>query len=205
MVINLYHQGPLYKVRHQDRQVITVVQESFLTAPAEVIRALVEIGLDPSNREIRSVLRDYSLTKEYQRIRERLEYLGVPPGSYAAGAVHHLEQSFHRVNQTYFQGGMQKPHLVWSQRLTHRKFGHYQWDTDTVLVSSSLDDPYVPKMVVDYVIYHELLHKKIGVKRTNQNRIAHSREFRKQEEQFHQIKKARQILNKLSNKRARFR
>jgi hypothetical protein len=205
VLIRLYHQGSLYKVRHQGRQVEMVAQESFLTAPDEILEALVEIALVPSNKEARTLLQDYSFTKEYQKVRETLEYLGIPEDSYAAGKAHHLKDSFTRVNQTYFEGMLAKPHLVWNQRLTHRKFGHFQWDTDTVMVSSTLDDLRVPEMVVDYVIFHELLHKKIGTKRTNQNRIAHTREFRKEEEQFHQLKKARQFLNKLSTKRARFR
>ena len=87
--------------------------------------------------------------------------------------------------------------------MTHRKFGHYQWDTDTVMVSSSLDRPSIPEMVVDFVIYHELLHKKIGAKQANQNRIAHTREFREAEAEFLHGDKARRILNRLSRKRAR--
>jgi hypothetical protein len=201
--IKLYHQGSLYKVQQKGKYLDMVAQESFLTAPDEILEALVNVALDPSNLPERKALRDYAFSEEYQKIRKKLEYLGIPAGSFAIGDVHHLENCFHRVNQEYFQGRMDKPHLVWSQRLTHRKFGHYQWETDTVMVSRSLDDQRIPEMVVDFVIYHELLHKKIGFKQTNQNRIAHSPEFRLAEEQFQNVKEARHYLNHLSKKKAR--
>jgi hypothetical protein len=197
---SLYHQGSLYKVHHQQNQITFIAQESFLTAPDRILQALIEVALDPASKDSRTVLRDYTFSKEYRRIRTHLEYLGVPPGSFSAGSVHHLEDSFHRVNQTYFQGRMPQPHLVWSQRVTHRKFGHYQWDTDTVMVSKTLDKKHTPEMVVDFIIYHELLHKRIGTRKDNQNRMAHTREFRDAEERFINAEKAKQYLNRIARK-----
>ena len=201
--VALYHQGSLYKVRQRGNQIEMIAQESFLAAPDSILIALLEVALDPTSRAARTTLRDYTFTGEYQKVRESLEYLGVPPSSFSAGRVHNLNQSFHRVNQQYFQGKLAQPHLTWNNRLTHRKFGHYQWDTDTVMVSSSLDQERVPAMVVDFVIYHELLHKKLGARRVKQNRIAHSQEFRKAENQFTQAEKARQLLNRITRKRGR--
>lgn len=197
----LYHQSPLYKVNQQGKQRKIIVQESFLTAPDRIIKGLIEVALESPAKEARSALRDYTYTKEYQEIRTRLEYLTVPTGSFSAGEFHHLEQSFQRVNQTYFQGNLPQPHLVWSRRLTQRKFGHYQWDTDTVMVSSTLDQKGVPELAVDFVIYHELLHKKLGAKRAKQNRMAHTRAFREAESQFAQAEHAKELLNRLSRKR----
>lgn len=201
----MYHQGSLYKVHHNGDQVEMTAQESFLTAPDRILRSLINVALDPSATDDRKELRDYTFSKEYQQARIKLEYLGVPAGSFSSGKVHHLGQSFQRVNQEYFQGKLAQPHLAWSGRLTHRKFGHYQWDTDTVVVSSSLDQAKVPVMVVDFVIYHELLHKKMGAKLTSQSRIAHTRQFREAEGKFKDVDKARQYLNRIAKKRARSR
>lgn len=200
LAFSLYHQGSLYKISHHEGLRKIVVQESFLTATDRTIQDLLEVTRDPSSTEARTRLRDYTFSKEYRKYRERLEYLGIPPGSLSAGRVHHLEQSFSRVNQEYFQGKMAQPHLVWNNRLTRRKFGHYQWDTDTIMVSSSLDQNRVPEMVVDFVMYHELLHKKLGAKLAKQNRIAHTPQFRKKENEFKDVEKARQRLNRLARK-----
>ncbi len=200
---SLYHIGSLYKLHQQGGQVIITAQESFLRAPDRILQALVGIALDPSGKNDRTLLRDYAFSKEYRQVRKELEYLGIPQGSFAAGKIHNLEESFLRVNQTYFQGKIAQPRLVWNRMQTYRKFGHYQWDTDTVMVSRSLDQARVPETVVDYVVYHELLHKIIGAKQANQNRIVHTREFREAEGQFIQIDKARQFLNRIAKKRAR--
>jgi predicted SprT family Zn-dependent metalloprotease len=202
--VALYHQGSLYKVRQRGNQTEMIAQESFLAAPDSILFALLEVAQDPTSRDARAILRDYTYSGKYQRVRERLEYLGVPPGSFSAGRVHNLDQSFQRINQQYFQGKLAQPHLIWNKRLTHRKFGHYQWDTDTVMVSSSLDRERVPAMVVDFVVYHELLHKKLGARRAKQNRIAHSREFRDAENQFAQVEKARQLLNRIARRGVKF-
>ena len=199
----LYHMGSLYKLRHHEGLLEMTAQESFFTAPDRMIKNLVDVALDPSSKESRHALQEYTFSKEYQLVREKLEYLGIPRGSFASGNMHHLEASFQRVNLTYFGGKLDQPHLVWSRRLTHRKFGHYQWDTDTVMVSSSLDQESIPEMVVDFVVYHELLHKKLGARQANQNRIAHTQEFREAEGKFLQVDKARKHLNRLARKRAR--
>jgi hypothetical protein len=189
---SLYHLGSLYKVNHKAGIISN-----------RIFPSLVAIAQNPSSKDDRGQLREYTYTKEYQQVRKRLEYLGILPGSFSAGKVHQLEESFHRVNRDYFQGKMTQPQLVWNRQQTHRKFGHYQWDTDTVMVSSSLDRIRVAEWVIDYVVYHELLHKKMGAKKVNQNRIAHSRKFKEAENQFKDIKKARQFLIRIAKKRAR--
>ncbi len=50
-----------------------------------------------------------------------------------------------------------------------------------VMLSVSLDDPSVPAFVVDFVMYHELLHKKHGVTLANGRRMAHTPAFRADE------------------------
>ena len=202
LAATLYHQGPLFKVHQQEEQRKIIVQESFLRAPDRILKALLDVAFDPSSKAARIAIQDYTYTKEYQRIRTRLEYCTVPPGSFSAGQFHHLGQCFQRVNQKYFQGNIHQPHLVWGGRMTQRKFGHYQWDTDTVMVSSSLDQEWVPEMVVDFVIYHELLHKKLGTKRVKHNRMAHTKAFREAEKQFDQAEKAQQLLNRIARKNA---
>ena len=74
--------------------------------------------------------------------------------------------------------------LRWNRVPTARKFGHYESARDTVMLSVSLDDPAVLDQVVDYVMYHELLHKKHGVKLANGRRMAHTPDFRKDDQSF---------------------
>ncbi len=169
-------------------------------APDRVFLALLETALQPSSESSRRIIRKYASGKQYKIIRESLEYLSILPGSFSAGKHHDLEKSFYRVNQYLFSDKLIKPHLVWNNRLTRRKFGHYQEDTNTVMVSISLDHPRVPEYVIDYVMYHELLHQKLGARLKNDRRYTHTPEFKKKELDFPQIAEAQQFLNKLSRR-----
>ena len=64
---------------------------------------------------------------------------------------------------------IQRPGLVWSRQLTGRKFGHYDFIQDTVMLSRTLDHHDVPALLVDYIMYHELLHKKHGIRWVNES------------------------------------
>ena len=196
----LYHIGPLYKIREQNKTIEIVAQESFLYAPDRVFLALLDTALQPSSESSRQIIREYASGKQYKIIRESLEYLSIPPGSFSTGKHHDLKKSFNRVNQYLFSDKLIKPHLVWNNRLTRRKFGHYQEDTNTVMVSISLDHPRVPEYVIDYVMYHELLHQKLGARLRHNRRYTHTPEFKKKELDFPRIKEAQKFLNKLSRR-----
>ena len=91
-----------------------------------------------------------------------------------------LLDSFNRVNEEYFEGGVSRPNLVWGSS-SLSKLGHYEFTTDTVLISSVLRNQSV---LLDYVMYHELLHKKLGFKRGGKRLFHHSKEFREEEAKF---------------------
>jgi len=133
----------------------------------------------------------------YQDLATELEALG---GIVEAtrGAFYDLAQSFDRVNTRYFGGTMERPRLTWSRSFTGRKFGHYDHLKDLVMVSSTLDQARVPEFVVDYLMFHELLHKKHGVRWVNGRGYAHTRDFYAEERQFPQYDEADAWLTKLA-------
>ena len=114
------------------------------------------------------------------------------------GMHRNLAESFERVNDSYFNGSMSCPRLVWSHTFTFRKFGHYDQTHNTVMVSMSLDRNDVPEYVVDFIVYHELLHKKLGSRWSNGRNFSHTSDFLRKEKQFQQYHKSRTVLNKLS-------
>jgi hypothetical protein len=116
-----------------------------------------------------------------------------------AGAFHDLAASFDRVNAAYFAGQMPRPRITWSRTFTTRKFGHYDHVRDWVMISSSLDRPDVPAFVVDYLMFHELLHKKHGVRWVNGRGHAHTSAFNEDERRFPQYDQADAWLKKLAN------
>ncbi|MCD6426040.1 MAG: hypothetical protein J7L35_11130 [Anaerolineales bacterium] len=196
-----FHTSALFQIQGKSSLIQITTQESLTSAPDTVLIALLETALGRPSQSTRQQIREYTFSPYYQSTREHLEFLGIPKGSFAKGSVHDLAKSFKRVNLAYFGEQISEPHLVWNNRLTVRKFGHYQWDTDTVMVSRTLDQRRVPEFVVDYVMYHELLHKKLGARLVNSRRMVHTNLFHQEEAKFARLDEAQNYLNKKSRKR----
>jgi hypothetical protein len=121
-------------------------------------------------------------------------------GQSAVGEVHDLEAAFLRVNETFFGGAILRPHLAWSRRTTRRVFGHYHFARDELTVSLSLDSNRVPEFVLDFIMYHELLHKQHGLTKMSQRLYAHTAAFRSDERKFPRYKEAQDELLKVARR-----
>lgn len=132
-------------------------------------------------------------------LRQQLDILGGLV-DLTAGRYHDLADSFERVNAAYFEDKIDKPTLAWTRNPTFRKFGHYDQLRDTVVVSATLDHEHVPAVVVDFIMYHELLHKVMGVAWSNGRRRVHPPAFQKRMRLFKNHDEAEKILQKLARK-----
>ncbi|HOD81854.1 MAG: hypothetical protein BWX88_02064 [Planctomycetes bacterium ADurb.Bin126] len=140
-----------------------------------------------------------------ERIVQRNDYRNVQAGLEAGGGVvecsrglhHDLAASFERVNAEYFAGRLARPRLTWSGVPTRRKLGHYDRAHDTVMVSSALDAPRVPGCAVDFIMYHELLHKAQDNGRSDSRRIVHDAKFQRDEKRFRLYDQAKAALAKV--------
>ena len=90
-----------------------------------------------------------------------------------------LADSFNRVNSAFFDSMVSMPNLMFSNSV--RKLGSYEYGSDTLKISRLLADE--PELM-DYVMHHELLHKRLkfrpGISRT----YHHTAEFRQKEREF---------------------
>lgn len=137
------------------------------------------------------------LSQSYQSVRTAMdEAAGRVERTH--GMAYDLAEVFEEVNRRYFNGGMARPTLSWTRRLTGRRFGHYNFAHDVVCISSTLDRPDVPRFVIEHVMHHELLHKKHGSKWNGSQRRCHTREFRAEERTFERFEEADKFLNALS-------
>lgn len=91
-----------------------------------------------------------------------------------------LEKSFERVNDYFFAGTIEMPNLAWNN--SRRKLGSYDYGSDTITISSMLKD--ADNEMIDYVMYHEMLHKKHKFSSKGGKIYHHTREFRSSEKAF---------------------
>ena len=187
----------LYRVRDSGRSTHVSLPTPMICCNEQHFKALA--GIVSRRHRNKGVLLEAMTGDECQSVQAELEALGGVVEQ-TAGIVHDLAESFDRVNARYFAGKMARPRLTWSRRLTHRKFGHYDPVRDTVMLSSSLDHDDVPAFVVDFVMYHELLHKKHGMSWRQGRLEVHSPEFRKAERRFEKFDEAERVLDRLAAK-----
>jgi len=95
-----------------------------------------------------------------------------------------LEESFNRVNEKFFSGLMEKPNLIYASE-SFRKLGSYEYGTNSINISTIFKSlPDEEKKFLDYVMYHELLHKKHTFNVKNGRHQAHTTVFRNDEKKF---------------------
>jgi predicted SprT family Zn-dependent metalloprotease len=111
-----------------------------------------------------------------------------------------LEQSFDKINEKYFFGLIERPNLSWHNSI--RRLGSYEYGTDMISISEVLLQD---KELLDYVMYHEMLHKKFKFSSNNGRTHHHTREFKDMEKKFNNSeemeKKIKSLVRRKSRKR----
>ena len=110
-----------------------------------------------------------------------------------------LEKSFNGLNESYFFGLMERPNLVWHNSFT--RLGSYEYGSDTISISKVLSDD---SDLLDYVMYHEMLHKKFKFSSNNGRTCHHTREFKEMERKFENSTQMEERLKKIGRKRSVF-
>ena len=92
-----------------------------------------------------------------------------------------LEASFNRNNEKFFNGMMDLPNLQWGSDSTS-KLGCYEYGSDAITISTIFQN--ANPILLDYVMYHEMLHKKFKFENKNGRTVHHSPEFKRMEAKF---------------------
>jgi predicted metal-dependent hydrolase len=87
--------------------------------------------------------------------------------------------------------------MSWSSDRARNRLGHYDPAHNTIVVSRVFDHPRIPRFVVEYIVYHEMLHLKHPVKVRRSRRCVHPAEFRAEERLFPGLGDARRFLKLL--------
>lgn len=185
-----------YKIKIRDGKIIVRLADAHTDMPLHVHKALAYILVAKAKKKPipQSALDVYSRYKITANVSEKLEKNKRERGrkviTGSAGNTYDLEQIFTRINRDYFRDKTIKPELTWSARKTYRRLGHYDPTHHTIVISKSLDDPSVPDYVVDYLVFHEMLHIHHPVQNRNGRRYFHTSAFKQDERKFRFFEKA---------------
>jgi hypothetical protein len=113
------------------------------------------------------------------------------------GNVYHLDEIFEELNARFFHGLMARPDMTWSRNHARNLLGHYDPAHNAIVVSKVFDDLRVPRYVVEYIVYHEMLHLKHPVKLKGSRRCVHPKHFQEEEKLFPKLEEAKRFLKVL--------
>ena len=113
------------------------------------------------------------------------------------GHFYDLDAIFEELNTHFFYGLMARPRMSWSQTKTRRILGHYDPAHNAIIISRIFDHFAVPAYVLEYIVYHEMLHLKHPVRLRGSRRCVHSAEFQAEEKLFPHMERANAFLKRL--------
>src|ERR1017187_6278945 len=167
------------------------VHHMFLDASPAVVDALVRY-VTRGDRDASATLGDYIDANGFRLARRKRN---APP--VAKGKHHDLLKLFGEINDRYFDGEVNAL-ITWGKRPTTKtkrktiKLGSYSAVDRLIRVHPALDQKWVPRYFVAYIVYHEMLHHVIpgsrGLGRVN----LHPPEFKERERQFRHFERAMQ-------------
>ena len=109
-----------------------------------------------------------------------------------------LRESFDRVNEKYLNGMMDVPNLKWGSH-SFAKLGSYEYGNNSVVMSKVLEED---NELLDYVMYHELLHKKHKFRtRSDGSSHHHTKAFKDDEKKFENQEIEKKLESFLRRKR----
>lgn len=169
-------------------------------APAAILESLAHILMckllrRPQPRTHAERYRRYLNRKEMRRSLQLVKQArGRKFVSGPRGDCYDLQAIFEELNQTYFHGLMAQPLLGWSRRPSRVMLGHYDPSHNAIILSRLLDRGSVPRLAVEYILFHEMLHLRFPVEHRGARRCVHTREFKAAEKQFPLLIEAKQHL-----------
>ena len=162
------------------------IQVMFRQAPEAVWRALVA-HVCGTNAGASAILRQYvrrhqHLLKPQRQRRTHSRTLQ------SGGQYFDLEAIYQALNRDYF-GNQVQARITWGRRPPKRprrsiRFGVYDSSERLIRIHRLLDQSFVPRYVVENVVFHEMLHQLHPPQRINGRWSIHSPAFRREERRF---------------------
>jgi hypothetical protein len=190
-------------IRLRDGRLLVRLSDLLEGAPDAVLRAIAHILLAKMYRQpidrgyaarYRKYVGSHDIVRKAHLVRQMRgrKILRSPRGHF-----YDLEAVFEELNTRFFHGLMARPRMSWSQTKTRRILGHYDPAHNAIIISRIFDHPAVPRYVLDYIVYHEMLHLKHPVKLRGSRRCVHSAEFQAEEKLFPRAAQANAFLKRL--------
>ena len=190
-------------IRLEDGRLHVRISDVLQSAPTPVLEALAYLLIGKLYRKpipkvyserYRRYLNQKEMRRNLQLVRQSRGHKLV---SEPKGNHYDLEAIFEDLNLRYFHGLMSRPQLGWSRRASRTMLGHYDPSHNTIVLTKLLDSARMPRLAVEYVMFHEMLHLRFPVEHRGPRRCVHTAEFKQAERKFEGFEQAKQLLKRL--------
>jgi len=190
-------------IRLRDGKLLVRLSDLLEGAPESVLRSIAHILLAKMYRRpidrghaarYRRYVGSHEVVRQVHLVRQMRGRKRLRP---ARGHFYDLDVIFEELNTRFFHGLMARPRMSWSQTRTRRILGHYDPAHNAIIISRVFDHPAAPRYVLEYIVYHEMLHLKHPVKLRGSRRCVHSAEFQAEEKLFPRAADAESFLKTL--------
>ncbi|MEP6963216.1 MAG: M48 family peptidase, partial [Acidobacteriota bacterium] len=190
------------QIKLLDNVLSVKIADTLASAPEDIHQALAEILLSKlfrlpvpaaSNLRYRRYLNRREVRLDLDRVRS---VRGRKQMEAPLGKHHDLLEMFDKLNFEYFFGLMSRPALGWTRQASRTLLGHYDPSHHAIVLSRILDRAEVPRLAVEYVLYHEMLHIRHPAEHRGVRRCVHTRAFKDEEKRFAQFKEAKLLLRR---------
>lgn len=178
------------RIRFRENQIVVNISDLLENAPAPVHEALAYILLGKlfGRGPTASMVARYRRYLNRADVRRTLHLVKQKRGRKTfqnpKGRIYDLEEIFEEVNIRYFHGLMARPRLGWSMMRSRTALGHYDPSHNAIVLSSVFDSDAAPKMIVHFVMFHEMLHLRYPAEHKAARRCVHTKEFKLAEKRF---------------------
>jgi len=189
-----------HTIRLRSGKLLIRISDILCEAPEQVLGALVSILLHRlyRRRTPGASIETYSRFANSAEIRRKARQVRGQRGkkqlASPKGKNFDLESLFRKVNLEYFGDSVRISQIGWSLNRSKRLLGHYDPAHRTIIVTRSLDHPLIPQYVVEYVLYHEMLHVIFDDEDGNGRTRIHHKGFREAERRFSRYSAAQNFI-----------
>jgi hypothetical protein len=190
-------------IRLREGKLFVRLSDLLAGAPESVLRAISHILLAkiyrrPIERTHAARYRKYVGSHEIARQVHLVRQIrGRKRLATAQGDSYDLDAIFEGLNLRYFHGLLARPRMAWSRGRSRHSLGHYDPAHNAIVVSRIFDHPKVPRLALEYIVYHEMLHLKHPVRLRGSRRCVHPPEFVAEEKLFAHLDEARRFLRQM--------
>ena len=190
-------------IRLRDGRLLVRLSDLLEGAPDSVLRAIAHILLAKMYRKpidrvqavrYRKHVASHGIARQVHLVRQ---IRGRKRLGSARGHFYDLDTIFEGLNARFFHGLLARPQMSWSQTKTRRILGHYDPAHNAIIISTIFDHPGLPAYVLEYIVYHEMLHLKHPVRLRGSRRCVHSAEFQAEEKLFPHMAEANAFLKRM--------